>query len=907
MCPKNIKFFLLFFCLINGIGRGNQLTNPDQNKQYDTIVIGGGMAGLSAAFYLQNSDVLVLEVKDRPGGRMQSEDIKGMIMNWGTQYLLNKNIAFHQFISKLKIPMQHHTITSVKVGFVINNEYFADFTSSGNGFHNIWGIISCLSRSYRETVIARESKKERESFDMETADSLYKNLEGNIRKFIEAYLKAASSAPISNISRLWAAELLTDILSPIDVVKGGTAKIAEVLATTLGDRIIYNAEVTSVQSVDGGVTIEVKFDSKSILLRARHCIVSVPAPICMKIVNDLPEWKINALRNVHYGSYISVAYVLAKATWERGLGAVASGYTFSGWIDVNAINGDLTPPSVSKPMIMLCIVPTTPDSPLWRMADNTIAENIWNELLTIFPEIHNARLDMKVRRFEIGEPIPNMGYFTKLRQLQLPVGNIHFAGDYTDEPWLGGAAFSGMRVAQEFGVPTDWKPLFERKTINVNEWFVISFISCIISLFAFIFAIPLYRRLWPYIFCNSLQPQISILKTPPTKIIKWVKIVVGFGVFFVLLTISLIIATHNFLPPIEELYRITVIWILILSFFYPLVLIASWRHIKKHSSSPLHKSMTNTDDESVFCIRTSNDTIKNAQHGEKKFEVLVTNATNTYKKQIEKKDLVVCFMGNDIAWCIASVDRLIRIPDQDILCLSVEVMIAPPQCLLAKGKLKKRVIELVAKLQLNSSILIYLQKCLKSHNQTLNEQQSWDKPLILNFLTSGATLLISAAMIHLSNRLEWEAWVRLFIATLVGIYYIASYSSEMKYLEEFCKISLNSSDWVSLPLGGATIIGAQTLINAPLGFSMAILTLFFIDSLWVGSMLSHYRKEFELNPLLLIKYRWWFVSDFFFIFIGFATTLFLCSSPNLLSFIIILILVISMLHDFWFDSILINL
>src|SRR5918992_5642739 len=42
----------------------------------DVVVIGGGIAGLSAAWRLRHRDVLLLEADDRLGGRMHS-DVRG--------------------------------------------------------------------------------------------------------------------------------------------------------------------------------------------------------------------------------------------------------------------------------------------------------------------------------------------------------------------------------------------------------------------------------------------------------------------------------------------------------------------------------------------------------------------------------------------------------------------------------------------------------------------------------------------------------------------------------------------------------------------------------------------------------------------------------------------------------------
>src|SRR5918993_3451905 len=49
----------------------------------DVVVIGGGIAGLSAAWRLRHRDVLVLEAGDRLGGRMRSEPCGEYWLNHG--------------------------------------------------------------------------------------------------------------------------------------------------------------------------------------------------------------------------------------------------------------------------------------------------------------------------------------------------------------------------------------------------------------------------------------------------------------------------------------------------------------------------------------------------------------------------------------------------------------------------------------------------------------------------------------------------------------------------------------------------------------------------------------------------------------------------------------------------------
>jgi phytoene dehydrogenase-like protein len=56
------------------------------------VVVGAGLAGLSAALILENEgvSVTVLESSDRPGGRVTSDDIDGFICDRGFQ-LINAN------------------------------------------------------------------------------------------------------------------------------------------------------------------------------------------------------------------------------------------------------------------------------------------------------------------------------------------------------------------------------------------------------------------------------------------------------------------------------------------------------------------------------------------------------------------------------------------------------------------------------------------------------------------------------------------------------------------------------------------------------------------------------------------------------------------------------------------------
>ena len=50
---------------------------------HDVVIVGGGIAGLSAAWWLRHRDVLLLEAGDRVGGRTRSDPCGDYWLNYG--------------------------------------------------------------------------------------------------------------------------------------------------------------------------------------------------------------------------------------------------------------------------------------------------------------------------------------------------------------------------------------------------------------------------------------------------------------------------------------------------------------------------------------------------------------------------------------------------------------------------------------------------------------------------------------------------------------------------------------------------------------------------------------------------------------------------------------------------------
>jgi protoporphyrinogen oxidase len=561
---KIIVLILIFHIPINYKIYASSDVNIDSARIYDVIIIGAGISGLTAAYYLQNRDILVLEKEYCAGGRTVTEDIYGRRVNLGTQYLPYKGTYFDNFIKTLNIEYNEHSALNAKIGLVLGNDYYPDYTSIPKGFYILKELIKEIKNAFSMKKLIRKSDDNIiYRYDTILARSIFNNKDPIIRNILSTYAQSVSSAPFNDISYLWYNEILTDFISPIRFIKGGTISIIDTLQKWSINRISFNSEVKSISQSDEFVFISFNKEGKKYKIKCRNCIITTPAPICIDLIKGLPEWKIRSLNRVKYGSYITVTLVLSNINWERTLGAIVSDKLFSSWIDVNYSQGSRKKPTISDPLIINCFVPTLLNSNLWDKRDSEIKELVYTDFHKIFPEVKNSIMEMRLKRFVFGEPIPDTGYFAQLPNLQKPVKNIHFAGDYTDEPWLGGAFFSGLKTANELGIRNNiWTQPFKREVRKFDFWPIVFIFMVAISITCIIYFKTIYILSINYIFHDD---NISVVSQ---KMMTFLKPVKAFLSVLTLLIISTAIFIAICLPPLMGVFRF-------LSMFLSIVLIIS--------------------------------------------------------------------------------------------------------------------------------------------------------------------------------------------------------------------------------------------------------------------------------------------------------------------------------------------
>ena len=74
------------FEICHKIRDGQKFIPPPVSKRYDIVIVGGGIAGLSSAYFLRDKDFLLLEKEPHWGGNAYKETYEGQGFATGSAY-----------------------------------------------------------------------------------------------------------------------------------------------------------------------------------------------------------------------------------------------------------------------------------------------------------------------------------------------------------------------------------------------------------------------------------------------------------------------------------------------------------------------------------------------------------------------------------------------------------------------------------------------------------------------------------------------------------------------------------------------------------------------------------------------------------------------------------------------------
>jgi oxygen-dependent protoporphyrinogen oxidase len=418
----------------------------------DAVVVGGGIAGLAAAWHLRDLDVVVLEAAGRVGGRIRSEPRAAVWLNLGAHVFGGEGSATGRLItgSGARAARVEGRLAAVALGDrVVASGRVETYPfrlplplRSRAALVRAGVKLRLAVRRYAAVAAERpgEPAAERQQrmldfLDDRSFSEFIGPLPADVDAILRATLNRSSGEPeelaagygVGYFHLVWnrSAGLSRNIL-------GGPGTLVDALAAGLEGRVRLGAEATEVVADGDGVVVRYRQRGVEHELRARNAVVATPAFVTRAIVPGLPAETASALDAIRYGPYVVGAFLTAETSpmrWD-GLYALATpGRSFS--MLFNTANVLRSRHGRRAPGGSFMVYAAAGGArALAGLDDDMVGARFRADLCAIYPEADAVVTETLVQRWERGLPYAAVGRARLQPALTRPLGRIHLAGDY---------------------------------------------------------------------------------------------------------------------------------------------------------------------------------------------------------------------------------------------------------------------------------------------------------------------------------------------------------------------------------------------------------------------------------------------------------------------------------------------
>jgi|TARA_B100000809_G_scaffold238728_1_gene259734 monoamine oxidase len=436
-------------------------SQPNTSETYDVVIVGGGIAGLTVAYQLGNQNVLLLEKEDMCGGRTLSTNIGPYVFNQGAQMIPGGETNVAKLADELGLTRtlidKTKTSTYMKGKFVAGSSDFRFLLGLPiplfEKLKMAFGIIRMRSRY--SGVVDKSPRSDDQKMQELSEKTLVERMNirhPEVKAFWDSVAKSSSTLGAAEVAAFQPVNTFLHHAADEFFVEGGTVQLTRTLAERTKARVETGAAVIEVVSTGSGATVRYEKNGTLHTVQAKKCVMAVPAPLALGVVQDLPDFKRVALEQCEYGAMSSAAFLVDRPSEEFfgegvwrvpvvGMKTIGIGDpTFTFTDDMKRKDG--------RGLIRL-YAGDDGSQTLQKMSDDDALDEFEKDLFEIFPTAPGRVLDRALKHWPHAICPWRVGRLNQINDIRAPHDNIHYCGDYTENSGLESAVLSAKRVVSE--------------------------------------------------------------------------------------------------------------------------------------------------------------------------------------------------------------------------------------------------------------------------------------------------------------------------------------------------------------------------------------------------------------------------------------------------------------------------
>ena len=313
---------------------GKVFARPLVSKRHDVVIVGGGVSGLAAAYFLQAYDFLLLEKESHWGGNAYQEEYQGQAYATGAAFDFegSESDQLAREIGLKLLPVDNPDPT------IVQGKWVPDAWRTGLDQLPYSLSVRESFKKFRNAALKLNLKSQPKQFDNEPLTKYLAGYAPEIKQWWDAYGPSNWGAAAANSSALVALQELQDIAREDGkddrlTLPGGngaiTKRLTEVLQAKHKERMLGDATVIAVEQQKSEVHVTFVQQGQLKTVAARAVIMASPKFITARLVAGLPDAQLEAMNSLRYAPYPVVNMIFDKPVYNRGYDTWCPGNSFT--------------------------------------------------------------------------------------------------------------------------------------------------------------------------------------------------------------------------------------------------------------------------------------------------------------------------------------------------------------------------------------------------------------------------------------------------------------------------------------------------------------------------------------------------------------------------------------------------